>query len=146
MTDTVTKMHEILNAQRGRYLWGVTIGEGSLLSWQVGEPHLHLAMDRTWDGLERRSAEPRGRWQVAILDGEVALTTPAGELTLSGTEEPLADAGEVLALFEGQALVGCEIGGELTLRFDLESELVVRGPHALVRVVGPEGEAEWNGS
>lgn len=139
-------MHEILRAQRGRYLWGVTIGEGSLLSWQVGEPHLHVAMDRTREGLESRSAEPKGRWQVAVLDGDVALSTPAGILTLSGAEALPEEGDELLGLFEGQALVASEIGEALTLRFDLESELRVSGPHALVRVVGPEGEVEWSGS
>ncbi len=141
----MTKVHEILRAQRGRYLWGVTIGEGALLSWQVGDPHLHVALDRGRDGLERRSAEPKGRWQVAILDGEVTLATPVGTLELSGSEALPEDGDEVLAHFEGQALVGCEVGDELILRFDLESELSVSGPHALVRVVGPEGEAEWAG-
>jgi len=141
----VTKVREILRAQRGRYLWGVTIGEGSLLSWQVGEPHLHVAMDRTGHGFESRSAEPKGRWQVAILDGEVTLATPAGILALSGAEELPEETDERLGLFEGQALVGCEVGDELVLRFDLDGELRVSGPHALARVVGPEGEAEWSG-
>ncbi len=139
----MTNLHTILRAQRGRYLWGVAIGEGSLLSWHVGEPHLHVEMARAADGLERRIAEPRGRWQVEVLDGEVQLQTAVGAATLGSDLEPPEGAGSLLEHLEGQALVTCELGDALTLRFDLEAELVVGGSRAWVRSVGPEGEGEW---
>ncbi|MBO6937001.1 MAG: hypothetical protein JJ863_18665 [Deltaproteobacteria bacterium] len=137
-------LQTILRAQRGRYLWGLRVGEGSLLSWQVGDAHLHVEMGRSVDGLDQRFAEPRGKWQVEVLDGEVLLKTPAGSGTIRAEEAPSEELEELLELLEGQALVSCELGESLALRFDLEAELVVSGARAWVRSVGPEGEGEWN--
>lgn len=142
----MTRLETILRAQRGRYLWGVRSGEGSLLSWHVGDPHLHVEMGRTPDGVDQRFAEARGHWQVEILDGQLRIATPVGAATLDGDAAAPESVGALLAHFEGQALVSFELGEALALRFDLEAEFVLGGRRAWVRVSGPEGEAEWKPS
>ena len=143
----MTSVHTLLRQQRGRYLWGVRLRDESLLSWQVGDPHLHLEPGRTVEGFECRFAAVGGRWQVAVLDGSVLLRTPLGVLDLrpDGDFDQVADeAGPHLGYLQGQALVAAEIQPtRILLRFDLETELELSGEHALLRVSRGDQTAEW---
>ena len=141
----MTSLHTLLREQRGRYVWGVRAGDESLLSWQVGDPHLHLEPGRTPEGFERRWAELRGRWQVAVLDGRARLGGPLGDLELTAEGEDHEDADEHLEFLAGQALVDFDLEPtRLVLRFDLGCELEISGEYALVRAsAGDDRVAEW---
>lgn len=156
---SVRDVFDLLREQRGRYVWGVRAGDESLLSWQVGDPRVHLAPGRTVEGLECRHVELRGRWQVAILDGEVRMKSPLGEMELSANLEPAPGQMELsadvepalgqqgwaqLRYLEGQALVRADHdAGCVRLFFDLETELELSGPRALLSVARGDEARQW---
>ena len=129
-----------LRATRGRYVWGVRTGDGALLSWEAGEPSLHVEMARSDAGVEVRTVRPRGRWQVAILEGDIQLTAGGYRIDL-GTDPRKREA---LDCFEGQALIGFAFhAGALTLRFDLDAVIEVSQPR--LAVADGERVVEWRG-
>ncbi|MEM9067405.1 MAG: hypothetical protein AAGE52_02835 [Myxococcota bacterium] len=108
---------------RGRYGWGVRIGEGSLLRIELGPPTLEV--DEAFvEGAHHRSVTVRGRWQLALLECSFSLMTAIGEVHEGSERDALFEAAEHLS---GQALLDVIDEDPATrFTFDLGAELCVK--------------------
>ncbi len=127
---------------RGRYCWQPSLGEGALLSLELGPPHLEVAQARR-GGEPCREVSVRGTWQLVLHECAFALCTGDSELSERAGLAELEAAAQVL---EGQALL--EVIDEAPVTrfvFDLGGELRVEpvpelGPGALQWVLDRRGE------
>ena len=113
---------ELFRPLRGRYVWSVRVGEGALLTMELGNPRLEVAEVRH-DGIPHRAVRPRGQWQLSL--GECAFELQVGDLVVDESSE--VDALERAAeRLDGQALLFAEErDGVLRLELDLGAVLTV---------------------
>lgn len=104
-------------------MWWVRVGEGALLTMELGNPRLEVDEVRH-DGIPHRSVRPRGQHQLSLL--ECCFELRAGDVRVSER----SDAEEVrraAARLDGQALLHTsELDGVLRLELDLGAVLEVR--------------------
>lgn len=104
-------------------MWWVRVGEGALLTLEVGSPRLEVDEVRH-DGIPHRSVRPRGQWQLSL--GECRFELRAGD-ELATEASDVAELEATAEQLDGQALLSAdENEGVLTLEFDLGGLLEVR--------------------
>lgn len=126
---------------RGRYCWQVSVGGGSLLSLELGAPHLEVVEGRR-GGRPYRDVSVRGTWQLTLHECAFVLGAGEREVTEADDLEELRAAAREL---DGQALLEVVVEGPATrFVFDLGAELRVEplpelGDEALQWALGKVG-------
>ena len=129
---------------RGRYVWWVRVGEGALLTFEVGSPRLEIEEVRH-DGIPHRAVRPRGQWQLSL--GECSFVIRIGDEQATDRSEAV-DLAVLAELLDGQALLNAhETEGVLTLEFDLGAVVEVRplDDESVAWVLASERLWAWRG-
>lgn len=126
MTDVdpdIAALVRALNATglRGRYLWDLRAGDGSLLAFEAGQPLLAVVEWSDAEGRDRRSVRARGQYSFALHEGVVSLHDAEGYPLDPGDPEDLD-------LLGGQAIVlASHADDTLRLELDLGGTIELKG-------------------